>query len=222
DEVYARSMASHDIKLMLEDKIGGFPYIEAVMLIGSDGTVINSSVAWPTPRLNVADQDYFQALKATPALSSKLGRPVKDPRTGTWTVPLARKFMGADGEFLGLVVGMIKSRHFEELYGTLVHSADESIALVGRDGVTLARYPHVDPMVDKSVSSGRLAEMTRPGAGVVRERDARDGVDRLIAATSLVKVPIFLTTSTRVSPTRNHASVRQPASAAWFLVGLTL
>ena len=49
DEVYARSMASHDIKLMLEDKIGGFPYIEAVMLIGSDGTVINSSVAWPTP-----------------------------------------------------------------------------------------------------------------------------------------------------------------------------
>ena len=46
--------------------------------------------------------------------------------------------MGADGEFLGLVVGMIKSRHFEELYGTLVHSADESIALVGRDGVTLA------------------------------------------------------------------------------------
>ncbi|MBR0722451.1 bifunctional diguanylate cyclase/phosphodiesterase [Bradyrhizobium manausense] len=217
DEVYARSMASRDIQLMLEDKIGGFPHIESVMLVGADGTVINWSVAWPTPRLNVADQDYFQALKATPALSSKLGRPTRDPRTGAWTVPLARKFMGADGEFLGLVVGIIKSRHFEELYRTLVRGADESIALIGRDGVTLARYPYVDPMVDKSVSRGRLAEMTRSGAGVVREFDARDGTDRLIAVTSLVKIPIFLTTSTTVP-----AALAGWRTEAWFLIGLTL
>jgi diguanylate cyclase (GGDEF)-like protein len=214
DEVYARSMASRDIQLMLEDKIGGFPHIEAVMLVGADGTVINSSVAWPTPRLNVADRDYFQALKATPALSSKLGRPVKDPRTGAWTIPLARKFMGADGEFLGLVVGMIKSRHFEEVYRTLVRSADESIALIGRDGTTLARYPHVDPVGDRSVSSGRLAEMTRSGRGVVREFD---GTDRLIAVTSLVKVPILLTTSTTVP-----AALAGWRTEAWFLIGLTL
>ncbi|QPF93680.1 bifunctional diguanylate cyclase/phosphodiesterase [Bradyrhizobium commune] len=217
DEVYARSMASRDIQLMLEDKIGGFPHIGAVMLVGADGTVINSSAAWPTPRLNVADQDYFRALKTTPALSSKLGRPTKDPRSGTWTIPLARKFMGADGEFLGLVVGMIKSRHFEELYHTMVRGADESIALVGRDGVTLARYPHVDPVVDKSVSSGRLAEITRAGAGVIREFDAFDGTDRLIAAASLVKVPIFLTTSTTVP-----AALAGWRTEAWFLIGLTL
>lgn len=217
DEVYARSMASRDIQLMLEDKIGGFPQIEAVMLVGADGTVINSSVVWPTPRLNVADQDYFQALKANPALSSKLGRPAKDPRTGAWTIPLARKFMGADGEFLGLVVGMIKSRHFEELYRRLVRGPDESIVLIGRDGVTLARYPHVEPMVDKSVSSGRLAEITRSGAGVVREFDALDGTDRLIAATCLVKIPILLTTSTTIP-----AALAGWRTEAWFLIGLTL
>jgi diguanylate cyclase (GGDEF)-like protein len=217
DEVYVRSMASRDIQLMLEDKIGGFPHIEAVMLVGADGTVINSSAAWPTPRLNVADQDYFQALKANPALSSKLGRPEQDPRTGAWTIPLARKFMGSDGEFLGLVVGRIKSRHFEVLYRTLVRGPDESIALIGRDGVTLARYPHVDPVIDKTVSSGRLAEITRSGTGVVREVDALDGSDRLIAATSLVKVPILLTTSTTVP-----AALAGWRTEAWFLIGLTI
>jgi diguanylate cyclase (GGDEF)-like protein len=217
DEVYVRSMASRDIQLMLEDKIGGFPHIEAVMLVGADGTVINSSAAWPTPRLNVADQDYFQALKANPALSSKLGRPEQDPRTGAWTIPLARKFMGSDGEFLGLVVGRIKSRHFEALYRTLVRGPDESIALIGRDGVTLARYPHVDPVIDKTVSSGRLAEITRSGTGVVREVDALDGSDRLIAATSLVKVPILLTTSTTVP-----AALAGWRTEAWFLIGLTI
>jgi diguanylate cyclase (GGDEF)-like protein len=217
DEVYARSMASRDIQLMLEDKIGGFPHIEAVMLVGADGTVINWSVAWPAPRLNVADQDYFQALQATPALSSKLGRPVKDPRTGAWTIPLARKFMGADGEFLGLVVGMIKSGHFEELYHTSVRGADDSIALIGRDGVTLARYPHVDAVAGEAISSGRLGEISRAGAGVVREFDALDGTDRLTAATSLVKFPVLLTSSTTVP-----AALAGWRTEAWFLIGLTL
>jgi hypothetical protein len=94
DEVYARAMASRDIQLMLEDKISGFPHIEAVMLVGADGTRINSSLTWPNPPINVADQDYFEALKTNPALASKLGRSVQDRRTGAWTISLARKFMG--------------------------------------------------------------------------------------------------------------------------------
>jgi hypothetical protein len=57
--VYVRSIASRDIELMLQDKISGFPHIEAVMLVGADGTVINTSATWPTPPLNLADRDYF-------------------------------------------------------------------------------------------------------------------------------------------------------------------
>src|SRR5690348_3883900 len=148
-EVYARSMASRDIHLMLEDKISGFPHIEAVTLVGADGELINSSMTWPSPRGNVADQDYFQALKNNPALSTKLGRPQQDPGTGTWTISLARKFMGSDGEFLGVVVGTIKSQYFEELYRTMIRGADEWIALLRHDGVLLARFPHIGSIIGK-------------------------------------------------------------------------
>ena len=68
DELYARAMVGRGIHLMLKDKIGGFPHIGAVMLIGADGRLINSSQAWPTPPLNFAGQDYFEALKASPRL----------------------------------------------------------------------------------------------------------------------------------------------------------
>ncbi|MCP3473899.1 EAL domain-containing protein [Bradyrhizobium sp. CCGUVB1N3] len=217
DEVYARAMASRDIQLMLDDKISGFPHIEAVMLVGADGTLINSSIAWPAPPLNVADQDYFQALKTNPALSSKLGRPEKDRRTGAWTIPLARKFMGSDGEFLGLVVGTIKSQYFEELYRSLVRGSDESIALLRQDGVMLARYPHVDTPIDKSLSGGRLDEIMRSGSGVTRLQDPVDGSDRLIAGARLANVPIHLTTSTTVP-----AALAGWRTEALFLIGLTI
>jgi diguanylate cyclase (GGDEF)-like protein len=217
DEVYVRSMASRDIELMLQDKISGFPHIEAVMLVGANGTVINSSIAWPTPPLNVVDRDYFQALKADPALSSKLGRPERDPRTGAWIIPLARKFMGADGEFLGLVVGTIKSQYFEELYRTLVRGPDESIALLGQDGVMLASHPHVDALIDASLSGGRLGEIMRSGSGVIRLLNEVDGSDRLIAASRLAHFPVHLTTGTTVP-----AALVSWRTEALLLIGLTI
>jgi diguanylate cyclase (GGDEF)-like protein len=217
DEVYARAMASRDIHLMLDDKIGGFPHIEAVMLIGSDGRVINSSVAWPTPPLNVADREYFRALKADPALNSKLGQLEKDPRTGAWTIPLARKFMGSDGEFLGLVVGTIKSQYFEELYRTLVRGPDESIGLFRQDGALLASHPQVDASIGTSLSGARLNEIVRSGSGVVRWRDEAGGSDRLIAAAHVAGFPVHLTTSTTVS-----AALAGWWTEALFLIGLTI
>ncbi|MGC2782149.1 MAG: EAL domain-containing protein [Bradyrhizobium sp.] len=217
DEVYGRAMAGRDIQLMLQDRISGFPHIEAMMLVGADGRVINSSVAWPTPPLNVADREYFQALKTEPALSSKLGRPEKGRGIGASTIPLARKLMGSDGEFLGLVIGTIKSEYFEGLYRTLLRGPDESIALLRQDGVMLASHPHVDALSDGSLSGAKLAEITRSGAGVARWLDAVDGSDRLIAAARLAGFPLHLTTSTTVSA----------ALAGWWtealrLIGLTI
>ncbi|GLH76957.1 bifunctional diguanylate cyclase/phosphodiesterase [Bradyrhizobium sp. SSBR45G] len=217
DEVYGRAMAGRDIHLMLQDRISGFPHIEAVMLVGADGRVINSSVAWPTPPLNVADREYFQALKTEPALSSKLGRPEKGRRVGASTIPLARKLMGSDGEFLGLVVGTIESEYFEGLYRTLLRGPDESIALLRQDGVMLASHPHVDAPTDGSLSGAKLAEITRSGAGVVRWLDAVDGSDRLIAAARLAGFPLHLTTSTTVS-----AALAGWSTEALRLIGLTI
>jgi diguanylate cyclase (GGDEF)-like protein len=217
DEVYARAMASRDIHLMLNDRISGFPHIEGVTLVGADGTLINSSLAWPNPPVNVADQDYFKALKTNPALTSQLGRPVQDRRSGVWTISLARKFMGSNGEFLGLVVGTIKSQYFEELYRTLVRGPDESIALFRHDGVMLARYPHLDSLIDKPLSRGPLDEMMRSGGGVAQQFDVVDGSERLTAGARLANVPIDLRTSTTV-----RAALAGWQTEAWYLIGLTI
>src|SRR3954471_13800438 len=137
DELYARAMVGRGIHLMLKDKISGFPHVGAAMLIGADGRLINSSQAGPPPPLNFTGKDYFEALKDSPRLGAILGAPARDPETGVWTIYLARKFRGSNGEFLGLVLGTVTSQYFEQSYATLARGPDESFALFRDDGVML-------------------------------------------------------------------------------------
>ena len=218
DELYARAMVGRGIHLMLKDKISGFPHIGAVMLIGADGRLINSSQTWPTPPLNFAGQDYFEALKANPRLGSMLGEPTRDPQTGAWTIYFARKFRGSNGEFLGLVVGTVASQYFEKSYATLARGTDESTALFRDDGVMLARYPHIDSFIGKSFVRNLPDGVTqRSGSGVAWQRDVVDHSERLIAEARLPDVPIKLTASTTVV-----AALADWRTEAGYLIGLTI
>jgi len=218
DELYARAMVGRGIHLILKDKISGFPHIGAVMLVGGDGELINTSQAWPTPPLNFAGQDYFDALKANPRLSSMLGRPIQDRQTGVWTIYFARKFRGSNGEFLGLVVGTVASQYFEDSFGTLARGTDESTALFRDDGVMLARYPHIDSIIGKSFFRSSPDGMTqRSGSGMAQQRDGLDDSERLIAEARLPNVPINLTASTTVA-----AALADWRTEALYLIGLTI
>jgi diguanylate cyclase (GGDEF)-like protein len=218
DELYARAMVGRGIHLMLKDKISGFPHIGAVMLIGADGKLINSSQAWPTPPRNFAGHDFFEALKNSPRLGSMLGEPTRDPQTGVWTIYFARKFRGSNGEFLGLVVGTVASQYFEESYGTLARGTDESTALFRSDGVMLARYPHIDSFIGKSFVRNVPDGMTpRSDGGVAGQRDVVDNSERLVAEARLPNVAISLTASTTVA-----AGLADWRTEAGYLVGLTI
>jgi diguanylate cyclase (GGDEF)-like protein len=218
DELYARAMVGRGIHLMLKDKIGGFPHIGAVMLIGADGRLINSSQTWPTPPLNFIGQDYFEALKANPRLESMLGQPTRDPQTGAWTIYFARKFRGSNGEFLGLVAATVASQYFEKSYETLTRGADESTALFRDDGVMLARYPHIDSFIGKSFVRSLPDETTqRSGSGAAGQRDVVDNSERLMAEARPPNVPINLTASTTVA-----AALADWRTEAGYLIGLTI
>ena len=67
---YNNSMVDYDTFLFLKEKITGLPQLDAVTVINSNGKLLNFSRYWPIPEVNVADRDYFQALKADPGLES--------------------------------------------------------------------------------------------------------------------------------------------------------
>lgn len=65
-EDYRKRLSGQDIHRMLRSKIEALPYMGGINIIDADGNVINSSTAWPAPKVNVADRAYFRTFRYDP------------------------------------------------------------------------------------------------------------------------------------------------------------
>lgn len=207
-------MSGQDVHRTLVDKISGLPHVDAITIINEHGKLINFSRSWPIPAVNVADRDYFKALRADPRLVSFLSEPVRNRATGTWTIYLARKFTGSDGKFLGLILGAIRLQYFQSYFGSISLGAKEgSISLFRGDGMLLARYPNQPETVGRIFPT--VAESIVDGDGVImRLVSPIDREERLIAARPIRGFPGYVTVST----TAGAATIKAERDAM-FLAG---
>jgi signal transduction histidine kinase len=185
-----QKMAGRDVHEFLLEKISGIPQLDAVTLISREGKLINFSRAWPIPEVNVSDRDYFQALKDDPKLNSYISAPVRNRGTGTWTIYLARRLNGPNGEFIGLILGAIEMRYFEDFYRAIALDEGSTIAVLRLDGVMLARFPHADVIGQAYSDSRRLLHDSV--SGTLRERSPIDGRMRIKAAHLVTNYPVLV------------------------------
>jgi diguanylate cyclase (GGDEF)-like protein len=186
---FSQKMAGYDIYLLLREKITGVPQLDAVNLISREGEMINSSRAWPTPEVHIADRDFFKALKADPDLKTFITEPVQNRATGTWTIYLAHRVNGPTGEFLGIILGAIEMRYFEDFYRAISLHSGSTISLQRLDGTMLARFPPTDTIGKVFSNSTRL--MPNGISGSLRETSPIDAQLRLKAAHRLTNYPAF-------------------------------
>jgi diguanylate cyclase (GGDEF)-like protein/PAS domain S-box-containing protein len=215
---YERQMSSHDVHLMLKDKIASLPQVAAVILINSDGKVLNFSRSWPIPAISVADREHFKAFQSDAQLTSYVSKPERSRGTGIWTIYLARKLIGPGGEFLGVVTGAIELAYFERFFGSIALGAGSGISLFRRDGVLLARFPPRDPP-GSSYSQGALftSVLSRADQGVIRLTSFIDGEERLIAGQSLTHYPVVVAVATTVA-----AALADWRGAATYMSGVAV
>jgi diguanylate cyclase (GGDEF)-like protein/PAS domain S-box-containing protein len=194
---YRREMSGYDVHVMLKDKIQSMPHVDAVGLIDAEGKLFNFSRYWPIPVFDVSDRDYFKRLKSDPQLTSFVSAPALSRGAGTWTIFIARKFVGPNGEFLGLVVGAIELQYFENLFADIALGPDSAISLFRHDGILLVRYPRRDPP-GTSYAQGPLftTVLPRGDRGLVRVSSPIDGIERIIAGHSLAHYPVVVAVAT--------------------------
>jgi len=216
-EDFENQVSGFDVHLMLKERIVNLRPVHALMLVNSRGQVINFSRDWPIPYDDVADQDYFKAFQSSFGLSSSIGAPMRSRATGAWVFHVAHKVIGPDGQFLGLVVGVMELKYFEELFAPLSLGSGSSIALIRRDGRVLARYPELDLAAAPSFASGPLFRdvLPRAGRGVVRLTGLLDQRDRFVAGHNLVNHAAAVTVGMEV-----EAILAEWRKAALFMGGI--
>jgi signal transduction histidine kinase len=211
-ESYARKEAGHDMYEFLQARLAGVPQLDALRLIAADGRLINFSRHYPVPDVNVADDDYFAALRDNPADKPFISEPVENRTTGSWTVYLGHRLTGKDGAFLGLILGGIDLTHFEKLYKSLQLGDGGGVSLWRRDGLLLARHPRIEGTGKRFPIKSFSGMLDHADFGIYETERSLDGPARLVATAAATDFPVV------VNVTRTFDQIL----ADWRKVALTI
>ncbi len=199
---YRKHLSGEDVHRMLRSKIDALPYMGGVNIIDAEGNLINSSTAWPAPKVNVADRAYFRTFKYDPHSPDVLIEPLHSRVSGAWTILVARRIVAPSGEFLGVVGRGIEPAIFEKFFASVVLGEGATISMLHRDGTLLARYPHSQELMGRNFKTGpfehqRVFWLDHFGG---RFTSPVDGEDRLISSRALPHFPILvMATTTRAA-----------------------
>jgi diguanylate cyclase (GGDEF)-like protein len=218
-EDFDRGMSTYDTHVVLKEKLTGLPHIDVVALVNSHGTLINYSRGWPVPHNDLSDRAYFDRLKSDSQLTLFVSEPIRNRGTGTWTIYLVRKVTAPSGEFLGVILGGMQLQNFEDFYQSIALGDTSAINLFRRDGVLLARYPHVDPSIGRSFAGSNVFSkiLAHADRGISRQKSGVDQEERLIAAEVVAHYPVVVTATKTVA-----AVLSEWRAEAKYLIGLTV
>ncbi|QQN67333.1 EAL domain-containing protein [Bradyrhizobium diazoefficiens] len=197
-EDYRKRFSGQDVHRMLRSKIDALPYMGGVNIIDADGNVINSSTAWPAPKVNVADRSYYRTFRYDPQAPDVLIEPVHSRISGAWTILILRKIMGPHGEFMGIIGRGIEPANFEKFFETVVLGEGASISMLHRDGTLLARFPHSSDLMGHNFRNGSFEQQRIFAVDHFAGRFVSpvDGEDRLVSARALPHFPILMMATT--------------------------
>jgi PAS domain S-box-containing protein len=168
-------LASRELHEVLAQLAKQASDVASVFVMHPGGGHFNSSRRFPMPAIDGSDRDYYKALREHDVVH------VSEPMTGRLSNDrffsiARRRALGASG-FDGVISVSVNPEYFEKFYETMTETAQDSVVLVRRDGVVLARYPRAER--EARIPAANFEKL--PAGGTTRVRSAIDGVERLAA-----------------------------------------
>ena len=187
--------------------------IDDVLVTDERGHAVLDARGVVPRQIQVADREYFQAMRTGLYRGLYVGRPIVARTTQQLSLPLARAYYNPDGSFAGVVVGVIPLRYFQSIFSEVELGPDSGINLITLEGTFLARFPYDGTGVGKSVAgseSMRYVQSRR--SGTLLEHTPFDGAYRLYTFRRVGAYPLV------VGVAQSHDTILQPwRRNAWTL-----
>lgn len=176
----------------LRERLKSLPEIRALFVIGPDGFITQDTDHPTTPRITLADRDYFVAHAADPGSTLRIGKPLISRSVQRWFVSVSRRITRPDGSFGGIAVAAVEPRYFERFYRELDLGGHDRIALYRLDGILLVGSPYDDKAIGKDHSTLNLFQKQLPGNanGTYRILSPFDQTPRLVSYRSISGFPL--------------------------------
>jgi diguanylate cyclase (GGDEF)-like protein len=193
---FRRQVSTEEFHEILEPVAGSLTDVAGVNVFDDNGQLINSSRFWPVPDLNIADRSYYRDFVTNDHSPLVLLVPVRSHLTQLWTIVVARKIVGPDGQLLGILTRGVSPANLESFFESITLGKGSAISLSHRDGTLLARYPHVEEMIGRNFRTAPIQQLlSSANQGTMRWVSPIDGEDRLTSARALSDFPLSIITT---------------------------
>ena len=192
-EEQMRTAAVHDF---LAGEMENLPGTQAIVAIGADGRLANSSRFWPTPDADFSNFEAYRELRARDDKDVIAAGPAAARLTGTPSFYLARRIDGPGGRFEGIVAAVFEIPYFEKFFGRIAVRPGGSVALFRRDGTAIARYPRRDGILGrKPAAQSPSYAIVKAGGGTFTSMGTLTGAPRIVSLQPLEHVPLVVATA---------------------------
>jgi PAS domain S-box-containing protein len=188
---FRNRLETEDIHNFLVNRLQSLPQANSLALLDDTGRIVNFSHTWPVPVIEAGDRDFFKYLRDHDDPKLVIGLPVVNRFTKAWVIMIARRVDGPHGEFLGVVVGVLEARYFEDFYREVRNGESSSASLFRSDGVLLAHQPTIDEAIGRSLSNDSgWYEMLAKGGGAYLTPGYFDDVERIVSVQPVPDYPL--------------------------------
>ena len=178
---------------VLRNATSGSDLLLQLSYTDASGDLIETSVAGPATRANLADREHFTVHRQGTVTGLFISRPVFGRASGKWSIQLSRRISAPDGSFAGIMVASLDPFYFSHTFDDLDIGREGLIAIYGRDGILRARSALDEKTIGRDMSDTApfRAAMTTP-QGFVRSISPVDGVQRLLSFRSVAGYPLIV------------------------------
>ncbi len=176
---------------LIRSRLGSLPYVRALGVADRTGRLVQGQVRGITGaeplRVSFADRELFLVHRDGTAQGLYVGPPERGPVTGRWAVFVSRRLEDRQGRFTGVVGAALEPEYFQRYYAGLAQRPGESLALLTRNGILVARHPHVPGAIGGSLAEARLFRelLAQSANGTFRAVSPVDRVPRHLAYRSV-------------------------------------
>ena len=172
------------------------PHIFNIVIADENGQLVASTAAWPTPKINVADRDYFKTARTR--LDGRLSTsvPIRNRIDGNQTIVFARRLETPGGKFAGLVFASVNSNYFESIYASTQTVESLIFNLIREDGTILFRHPDTRGYAGKRLSQqATWQDSLDRGTKNFRILASADNLYRYVSVRAVPEYPLFVNIS---------------------------
>ena len=180
-----------EFRAFLSDRVAEDAFLDTIYVVSATEPAFAREASRRTI-MAIHAWDQVRALQTSGPDGIYLSSPFRSRVTGAWQLSLTKRVSAKNGDFLGVVSGVINLSPFTDLLGKLALGEHASLSVIRDDGEIIACFPTRELSLGSEIAATPLFTdfISQKRNGVTRQVSDVDRLERMFAVVNSEKFPV--------------------------------